>query len=880
MFSIEGDDDDVNRHGRGDETPPSDETSVLPLVLSGGSGRLVIANGAAGIESRVVKAGETFVSSAANRPGGHFRPQDFGDFFQTAVGKTPFPFQREFAQASSLPQLVQIPTGLGKTAMAVVGWLWRRFNGDEPSRAVTPRRLVYCLPMRVLVEQTVDTARAWIDNLAAAGFLHDGGPPVHVLMGGESADDWDINPEREAILVGTQDMLLSRALMRGYGMSRYQWPVHFALLHNDALWIYDEVQLMGPALSTSAQLEGFRRSEALRPMMAAGSVWLSATLNPEWLDTVDLRPHRDHLISLQLSDDEKRHPVVRARREAVKVLRRAETKLSAEQATKRGLQEYAENLAQEVLAEHDSEGDTLIVVNRVDRAQALFDALRKQTTAADVDQILLIHARFRPAERREIELRLCANDGAGRVIVATQAIEAGVDMTSRVLFTELAPWSSLVQRFGRCNRYGESNQARVFWIDAEADDRLAPPYEPDALTSARERLKSQTSAGSADLPPTDETRSVGQVLRRRDLLDLFNNEPDLSGFDIDISPYIRDTGSPQVEVFWRAFGDKPGDQPRPLREELCPVSLSQLRDHLGKERSAYTWDALSDLWRPTPFYQIIPGATVLLRAADGGYDAARGFTAGGRSPVEPIGQPQESEVPHDSDAESFIGRFVSLTEHLDGVADETNRLVHALAMQEDAASVVTAGLWHDVGKAHPAFQTPLKDGHEPPLNHGTLWAKSPGSGRLDYRVTEESGEIVRRPRFRHELASMLAWLDHGHAGKDHDLIAFLIAAHHGKIRMGLRALPEEKEPPDGRRFARGVWEGDLLPPVGLNGITVPGTRLRLDVMELGRGGQGPSWTERTQRLLEDYGPFRLAWLEALVRIADRRTSRHEQEQPT
>lgn len=58
-------------------------------------------------------------------------PRDFGDLFEAAVGNAPFPFQREFAQASSLPQLVQIPTGLGKTAMAVVGWLWRRLSGNR-----------------------------------------------------------------------------------------------------------------------------------------------------------------------------------------------------------------------------------------------------------------------------------------------------------------------------------------------------------------------------------------------------------------------------------------------------------------------------------------------------------------------------------------------------------------------------------------------------------------------------------------------------------------------------------------------------------------------------------------------------------------------------
>jgi CRISPR-associated endonuclease/helicase Cas3 len=54
-------------------------------------------------------------------------------------------------------------------------------------------------------------------------------------------------------------MLLSRALMRGYGMSRFGWPIDFGLLHTDALWVFDEVQLMSAGLTTSAQLDAFRR---------------------------------------------------------------------------------------------------------------------------------------------------------------------------------------------------------------------------------------------------------------------------------------------------------------------------------------------------------------------------------------------------------------------------------------------------------------------------------------------------------------------------------------------------------------------------------------------------------------------------------------------
>jgi CRISPR-associated endonuclease/helicase Cas3 len=75
----------------------------------------------------------------------------FIQWFQQATGHAPFPFQIRFACDEALPQLVHVPTGLGKTAMVVLGWLWRRrFHPNETVRRGTPRRLVYCLPMRVL----------------------------------------------------------------------------------------------------------------------------------------------------------------------------------------------------------------------------------------------------------------------------------------------------------------------------------------------------------------------------------------------------------------------------------------------------------------------------------------------------------------------------------------------------------------------------------------------------------------------------------------------------------------------------------------------------------------------------------------------------------
>ena len=130
---------------------------------------------------------------------------------------------------------------------------------------------MYCLPMRTLVEQTETACKDWLKP-----FGDEISVGVHVLMGGEDGDRWDEFPERDAIIIGTQDMLLSRALNRGYGMSRYRWPMHFGLLNNDCLWVLDETQLMGVGLHTSAQLDLFGR--IWKREKPCHFVWMSATI--------------------------------------------------------------------------------------------------------------------------------------------------------------------------------------------------------------------------------------------------------------------------------------------------------------------------------------------------------------------------------------------------------------------------------------------------------------------------------------------------------------------------------------------------------------------------------------------------------------------------
>ena len=820
---------------------------------------------------------------------GHRRIVTYSEFFSRAFGgsATPYAFQRALAERD-WPDALIAPTGLGKTAAVVLAWLWKRAMAP----ATAPRRLVYCLPMRTLAEQTAGNISAWLGRLSSVQAewhrrLPDAKCDVHLLMGGENEPRWYEHPERPAILVGTQDLLISRALMRGYAMSRFRWPVDFALLHNDAQWVFDEVQLMNSGLATSTQLEGFRRMFGTE--VAAASLWVSATLHPQWLQTVDAPA--DPCVWRVPGDfaEDRQSPLVRTLLDAPKPI--APATLRPASAKKGDISAYVRHMAEQIREHHRPNRMTLAILNTVARAQQVYAALIKQ--GVPHQQVALIHSRFRFPDRQAQINRLPSPRAASNlIVVTTQAIEAGVDLSAATLITELAPASSMVQRFGRVNRYGELNNtggATIRWIDlACGDDALAAPYEPQQLADARTRIAALHDAKPSNLPPPEAGDYHHRwVIRRKDLIDLYDSDADLTGFDVDVSPYVRDAEDTDVHVFWRDFdrAEGPGDQPPPRREELCPAPIGQVRDWLKQLRAkrqlrAYHADPQTrrrggrdhaSAWTPLDSVPW-PGLVLMLHVSAGGYSTATGFDPVISASVVPAlpQEPDSREVEAiDADPDSERQTPVPLADHLRHVESEAERLLDALGAVTNRCEVIQAARWHDVGKAHTAFQERLGGGAP-----GPLLAKA-------HHYDRTKG----RPYFRHELASALAWLTRAGWARSADLVAYLIAAHHGKVRMNLRALPGEQPPNDAegrrdaRRFARGVWEDDELPAVDVGpGDRWPGGALRLSVMELGEDPvSGASWTERARTLLERFGPFRLAWLEALVRIADWRASASETE---
>lgn len=809
----------------------------------------------------------------------------FVAFFHDATGRAPYPYQERFATADGWPHLLRAPTGAGKTATAVLGWLYR-WREQCPD---TPRRLVYCLPMRVLVEQSFGEALRWLHRLhlldAPDGFDPDdpaqvrayrprldastsGKIAVHRLMGGVEAEAWYLHPERPAILLGTQDMLLSRALNRGYAASRFHWPIDFGLLHNDALWVFDEPQLMGSGVSTSAQLAGLRQT--LGTFGPCPSVWMSATLEPRWLDTIDFRGKFPGP-PLELQAEDYAEPRLCRRMTAAKTLHPLGSRL-----TKEADEKELAAVAAAIREKHQPGTQTLVVVNTVKRAVGVFRALKKLGQR----NLLLVHSRFRPHERDELnrQVQERGDSARDRILVATQVVEAGVDLSARTLVTELAPWASLVQRMGRCNRTGDDGPGAVYWIDLD-EAKLAAPYEADELMHARELL-AQLDGGDVSpraLACFNQEKGMTlpfihrHVLRRRDLLGLFDTAPDLSGNDIDIQQYVRgDDPDSDVQVFWRRFdGPHPSpDEPRPRRVELCNVPVGQMRAFLTAGQHAFVWDHLDGEWVRLPREQLRPGLTLLLHPAQGGYDTGEGWTGDAKSRVAPVeGSAAPPEEATDADPNSQTPLPRTLAEHTEAVYQAVGRIASALPWLSDdlRRQLLLAARWHDIGKAHPLFQEAVR--RLGGLAADRLWAKSGGQGRLYYG----------RKHFRHELASALAILQH-HPDWPF-LVAYLAAAHHGKVRLSIRSLPGEEPPREdpSRPFALGLVHGETLLPFTLDGETYGPTVLDLTPMLLGHAN---SWTARTLALRDDrdLGPFRLAGLEAILRAADQWVSNRERQE--
>jgi CRISPR-associated endonuclease/helicase Cas3 len=501
-------------------------------------------------------------------------PADASDFFRKyfpllAHGNRPYLWQAELFErliGDDLPDSIALPTGSGKTSILQV-WLvalsWVSLAG---LMVRIPRRLVWVVNRRVVVDQATDEAVAMAaalrdlqqqgDNDLIAGlaaYSQTGGLLAVSTLRGERADnrEWSKDPSTPAVVIGTVDMIGSRLLFRGYGDGRYFRPYHAGLLGVDALIVNDEAHLT-PAfarlltavrdLSPAARLHGNRFHTLL----------VSATERG-----LGQRPF-DFPLDLDLRESERFRRVY----EAEKRLRLHEV---ADKKAAEGM--LAELALQEPAAR------TIVFVERPEDAARMAEKIEK---AACPERVALLTGTMRGFERDRLTKDSTAFGSFQKAqqpleptwLVSTSAGEVGVNISGERLVTMLTESDHLLQRLGRLNRFGDQDgephrigEAHVVFVPAKNPEKDGLLAQVKTLEYLRELVATDSGPLVScrrlhENPPGAETRSAEPRTARLEewAIDLWSQTTAGNGIAPPVEAWLhgkQDAEYPETTVAWR-----------------------------------------------------------------------------------------------------------------------------------------------------------------------------------------------------------------------------------------------------------------------------------------------------------------------------------------
>jgi CRISPR-associated endonuclease/helicase Cas3 len=460
--------------------------------------------------------------------------------FQALTGCVPYPWQEQLFQKfveGEIPQNMGLPTGTGKTSTIVI-WLLAFIKNPT-----LPRRIVYVVDRRSVVDQATAVVEKIVTQLSPevndalkAYTLKDEAVLGVSTLRGEFVDngEWSKLPFRPAVLVGTVDMVGSRLLFSGYGDGAYSRPKHAGLLGNDTLVVFDECHLV-PAFET-----------LLRNIEHAGG-----KLKPFF--TITMSATSNSADSISLSDADLENTTLSQRLKAKKTLHLHETGQPLKMIAK--------------LALENPPARTIVFVQSPRDVVNIADVLKKQYR-----NVVALTGTIRGKERDELvdnpvfqAFTVPAEPLEPHFLVATSAGEVGIDLTCTRMITDASYAASLVQRFGRCNRFAEAKNADIYVVFREAEVRKAG-VEEDYTKKSRPKwgegdLNFITSLGGdascwnlyqkrGQLAELSKLKSVVPTLEPA-VLDVLSMTS--LHHSIDISDYLRGKASNThyVEIAWR-----------------------------------------------------------------------------------------------------------------------------------------------------------------------------------------------------------------------------------------------------------------------------------------------------------------------------------------
>ena len=485
----------------------------------------------------------------------------------------PFSWQEEvldhICEHGVWPERINAPTGSGKSSVVDIH-LFANALAAVGAAPRVPRRLCVTVGRRALVDSQADRANKILDRMGKA--LANESDESDILRrvaealqsfqtrnDGQGSGPFEVGHIRGelsnrtlpvtdisacAIIAATPDMYGSRALFRGYGSTKAARPRETALLAMDTVMVLDEAHMNRQLLHTTQRIAELQKREVNLGVPTLQVVETTATPSTEDSESTTLGVDIEALDS---PNDKELHRRVYSHKELMlHPIDKWDGKPGNPATVNAAVDAIMERLAHREAGESSKKAYTVgCIVNHVRTAIAIKEALAKNK-ALGKDEVQLLVGRKRPYDLKKLQkkhskLFTTEGDMSVKVVVATQTLEVGIDVDFADLVTELAPASSLAQRFGRVNRLGHRDDSKVVVIEPASGDLVkkdAPPYRAVDLSNAYAWLEALNGAENPSVNPAAMVKNPPVQSSPERLLYQRPEWPDLLEFSrTDENPY-------------------------------------------------------------------------------------------------------------------------------------------------------------------------------------------------------------------------------------------------------------------------------------------------------------------------------------------------------
>ncbi len=377
-------------------------------------------------------------------------------YFKNIIGKEPYNYQLKVAEIllSGKNVILSVPTGAGKTWASVIPFLYAQNNPIIPF----PKKMIYSLPLRTLANSIFEDVSKIVSGTS--------------IQTGEYSDDPYFEKD---IIFSTIDQTLSNFLCFPLPLSQRQANINAGAIIGSYL-VFDEFHLLDEKLSMATTISMLKMLGNLSRCCI-----MTATLSEGFMQLLKSTLPNYEIVTLDDFPDDK-------------------TKIGSLKPVinKKAITVSTEKLSAKNIIQHHTK-KSIAICNRVERSQEIFIQLideQNQNPEGKLKntKVICLHSRFFDKDRKEKEQQLKEFFGTNPndesvILIATQVIEAGMDISCEVLHTEVSPVSSFLQRAGRCARF--SNQTgKIFIYDVlDIDDKERLTIEPESKEDKEEIRK-------------------------------------------------------------------------------------------------------------------------------------------------------------------------------------------------------------------------------------------------------------------------------------------------------------------------------------------------------------------------------------------------------